>query len=288
MAERAATIESHESQKSLSDYLDLLLARPLLPRWRAPPPDPVVRRWTPSILRPGQVVRLPTICSRHPAIEAEEFHIYPEMIIRRMSRSPYRGIQAKFHSRKNKRTMRARSLLEFKLFYLCEADPSVSCFVEQPIRLKYADMNGHQRSHVPDLLIFRGQEKVFVEVKREADASKPQNEERWSVIGPSIAALGYTYEVLTERFIEQEPRAGTVKALFRGRRSRPECVETITELRRVMALNQEGLPIGALLERCPNLTMKQLYYLILRGYLNINLEDELSRATVVKSGARHG
>lgn len=288
MAERAAMIEAYESERSLSECLDVLLARPLPPRWKAPQPDPVIRRWTPSMLRPGQVARLPKICSRHPAIEAEEFLAYPEMIIRRMSRSPYRGIQAKFHSRKNNRTMRARALLEFKLFYLCEADPFVTGFIEQPIRLKYTDNDGNQRSHVPDLLVLREKEKVFVEVKREADAAKPHNEIRWSAIGPALAALGYTYEVLTERYIEHEPRAGTVKALFRGRKSRPECLEAIASLRAVMALNQTGIPISVLRERCPQLSIKEIYYLILRGYLSIDLNGELTPATVVKPGSRHG
>lgn len=249
------------------ELLDRLLAEdpPALAREYQPPA--IDRHW-PDDGPPqaAEVVRSPELFS----------DIMPEVketFIQRRSRSASRGWQAKFPSKRMERTLRARSHLELRLLELCEVDARISRFVEQPICVFYADMNGARRKHIPDLYLETAGRGHFVEVKWERDAAEPKNEARWPCIAQAINGLGYGYEVLTERHILRQPRADNVAQLLRHRRSGAMDLRVQNALRNL--LSHGALSFADVWSIWPDLRPSSLYRALTEGWLRTDLDVEL-------------
>jgi len=245
-------------------------------------PPAIPREWRPNILprdtAPAEILR------RHPAF-LYGFGAIPEMKIRQAVRGANRGRFGKFSSQKMRRNIRARSDLEFDCITWMEFDPDVEAFVEQPVILRYWTENGWHR-HIPDLFVRRpGNIDGFVEVKFEKMASRPDHEAKYDAIGQAVAALGYSYEVLTERYIRRQPAFETLRALLlRSRRELLPNPEEISALQHILAGGP--LSLNILVERAGNLSASQVQALILRGFLRIDLDQPLRGESLVQLTGR--
>lgn len=270
--------EPTEDEK-LSALLDRLIdAGPAKPAAKLTLPE-ILRSWMPS--DKGGEVAGAQIVGRHPALLDTRLRSVPEMDLKRPSRSVTRGRQGFFHSRKNERTLHFRAKLEFNLMRLCEVDPNVINFVEQPIRLRYTDSAGKIRHHTPDLYVRCVETSGFYEVKWEVDAAKSENELRWPPIGKSLSALGFTYEVVTDRHLLRQPRLSNVETIFRSRRVAVPDSYIVADIR--AAIQDGTTTLSDLLKSFPSIGRGGIFQLILRGLVSIDLDSPLCDDSIVRN-----
>lgn len=270
----APTADTHmvDGEEAALAELFLALVRSGTPAPLPPPtPTPVDRIWMPR--NPGTgLVDDGRFAARHPAFTFGGIKC-SERTIGRSPRSSFRGRQGRFHSRKMKRTLWARSDLEFDMFLLCELDTTVEAFIEQPVRVRYS-LDGRTRWHTPDLFMLHGGIGEFVAVAAEADAALPDKERRWPAIGATVAASGFGYRVLTERHIRRQPRFTTLRALFADRHASLPDEATRRQLDAALPRDAPTM-VSGILARLPHLTVKQIHALIVRGYLATDLDAPL-------------
>ena len=175
--------------------------------------------------------------------------------------------------------MTLTSDLEFDMFLLCELDPAVDAYIEQPLRLRYP-LDGRTRWHMPDLFVRRAGVGTFMAITPEAEAALPDRERRWPAIGATLALSGFGYCVQTERHIRRQPRFSTLRALFADRHAPlPDGA-----MRRQLALAVPAgatVAISALLVGFPQLAAKHIHSLIVNGYLATDLDTPLGPASLV-------
>lgn len=198
----------------------------------------------------------------------------------RRTRSASRGWQAKFPSARMGRTLKARSHLELRLLELCEVDARVTRFVEQPICLFYGDTDGKRRKHIPDLYLEVSGRGYFIEAKWERDAAEPKNESRWPSIGGAINGLGFGYEVLTERHILRQPRAGNVASLLRYRRCEAMAPLLQSALRNTLSCG--SMSFADVWATWPAMPRPSFYRALTEGWVWTDLDLELGPASHVQ------
>lgn len=103
------------------------------------------------------------------------------------------------------------SSLERDFFILLDFDLNVDHYEEQPVRIKYKDGEGHQRTYTPDVLVHyrdditpaKWMKPLLCEVKYRSDLLA-----NWSEIKPKIRAgrahacqQGWRFQIITEREI---------------------------------------------------------------------------------------
>lgn len=235
-----------------------------------PGPAEVARCWGPDASNGDKKA---SITKRHPGLLHRALDGIPPMVISKVSRSVARGRQGYFHSRKNGRTLHFRARLEFELMLLAEVDHTISSFVEQPIQLQYFDQHENPRRHTPDLVVQRGHELEFYEVKWEREASSIGNELRWPQIGAAIASLGFKYSVVTERTIRRQPRKNNVAKIYRFRRARMPDEKVVGDVLRYIG-GGAATP-SELVRAFPALSADQIYRLVLESILMVNMEAPL-------------
>jgi hypothetical protein len=170
-----------------------------------------------------------------------------------------------------------------------EVDHTVEEFVEHPITYRYRGIDGRIHRHPPDLFLLRNGVPWFQEHKYEAEASLPENEARWPLIGCTLSDLGFGYEVITEHHIRALPRADNIKAFFRERHTvvSDDCLSLV---RGAMMGSQRSQvrTIRGLMEQIPDLTYERALLLILRGFLQVNLDLLLSAESEIAEGRALG
>lgn len=266
-----------DQERTLADFfLELVHSGPPTPLPRPSPPSGD-RVWAPQCLG-GPPPDDGRFSARHPEFTFGGIDC-PTRAIGRAPRNSIRGRQGRFHSRKMKRTLRARSDLEFDMFLLCELDPAVDAYIEQPLRLRYP-LDGRTRWHMPDLFVRRAGVGIFMAIIPEEEAALPDRERRWPAIGATLARSGFGYCVQTERHIRRQPRFSTLRALFADRHAPlPDCA-----IRRQLALAVPAgatVAISALLVGFPQLATKHIHSLIVHGYLATDLDTSLGPASLV-------
>jgi hypothetical protein len=156
-------------------------------------------------------------------------------------------------------------------------------FVEQPIRIRFVDEDGHVRLYRPDCLVV-GSRWVFEEVKLEAEASTEANEARWNLIGNAMLSLGFCFRVVTERHIRREPRWTNINLVWRNRLAPIPPTGTRTGI--ASMLRERGqISIDEIIERFPELQYKHVLMLVRRGFLAVDLDAApLSGSTAAHLG----
>jgi hypothetical protein len=179
--------------------------------------------------------------------------------------------------------MRAAANAEFEALLYCELDPTVEAFLEQPIWLRYR-LNGAIKRHKPDIFKLCQPVPEFWEVKYESDASRPENEERWPVIGAALNGFGYGYRVITERHLRRLPRWGTITDIYRDRHApRPPKI-TMDALKDELR-DHRVLSVHDILVRFPELEAKHVHHLIRHFFLvPVSLDVHLDQDFQVRLG----
>lgn len=262
---------SDEQAKLLVDFfLELVHSGPPTPLPRPSPPS-VDRVWAPQSLG-GSPPDDGRFTARHPEFTFGGIDC-PTRAIGRAPRNSIRGRQGRFHSRKMKRTLRARSDLEFDMFLLCELDPTVDAYIEQPLRLRYP-LDGRTRLHMPDLFVRRAGVGTFMAIIPEEEAALPDRERRWPAIGMTLALSGFGYCVQTERHIHRQPRFSTLRTLFADRHAPLPDYAMWRQLALAVPAGAT-VAISALLAGFPQLAAKHIHSLIVNGDLATDLDAPL-------------
>ncbi|MFN4277053.1 MAG: Tn7 transposase TnsA N-terminal domain-containing protein [Ferrovibrio sp.] len=165
---------------------------------------------------------------------------------------------------------------------LCEVDSSVTAFIEQPLTLRYRVAGSRARIHKPDFMVQRGAAIELIETKWEGDAASPENEARWPVIGAAVSALGWSFEVVSERHINRQPRLDNVIALHCARHTpmpNPEMELQLANLVRQGAVCSIDQAIKAI----PTLSLRQILAMTFMGRIRLLLDEEISGSSRILS-----
>jgi hypothetical protein len=242
-------------------------------------PEPINRYWpalTGALPLPGVGISL-----RHPACT----FAFQDVQARKIGRSPRsstRGSQRRFPSMKMERQMRANSGPEFAHLLRCELNRHALKFVEQPAWLTYIE-DGHQRKHKGDALLLTSAGLEWREIKYEAEASLPENEARWDCIGPALASLGISFNVVTERHIYERVQWLNVRMIWENRLAPVPAESDRNAI--INAIDRGTITtISQLMTTC-SLEMCTVLALIRRGFLAIDLDKPISGETDVLRGA---
>lgn len=179
------------------------------------------------------------------------------------------GISLPFHSS-----------LEHDWLLLLDVAPEVDRFLPQPPTIAYR-LEGETRHYTADTLVIIDGAPTMVEVKYEDDAVAPENLTRWPAIRDRFAEVGFTFKIVTDRFIRSEPRLSNVQYLHLFRAWQPDSAFAFQV---AMAL-QDGssMPLGELAARFPDPVEARQFILglVLRRYLSIDLGEPIGVASPV-------
>lgn len=196
-----------------------------------------------------------------------------------ISRSRGRVI-GKFASMKMRATIYWESQLERDAITLFEVDPAVSAYFEQPLILEYRH-NGEIHRYTPDLLVEADDNRFLIEVKPDAEADLPENQERFLLFKRLFLRHGYVFRVLPEREIRIQPRLTNIKILLRYR-----CIVVskiaMERVRRLLA-DRPPLPIKWFSDH-PDFAigLPEIASLVCRGYLEINMNAPLGPDSMIQ------
>jgi hypothetical protein len=182
---------------------------------------------------------------------------------------------------KMQRQMRANSGIEFDHLRDCELEEGVLKFVEQPFRLTYFLLD-RKTWHKPDTLLLTPNGLECREVKYEAQASLPENEERWPAIGRALNSLGISFRVVTERHFRERIRLRNVETIWENRMSPiPDEPQRIAILE---AINTGAARTISQLRSLCSLEFATVLALIRRGFLSVDLNVPISDESLVHKG----
>jgi TnsA endonuclease-like protein len=183
----------------------------------------------------------------------------------------------KYPSWKMKRMIHWESENELNAFRLLDCDPDVSAFHEQPCEIEYV-LDGESRSHFPDILVERKDQKELWEVKRESQAEKPDVTRRSKLLEQSLPHWGYTYKVVMARDLAMQPRQTNACFLLGfGRRDINGCEREF--IRQALAQQGSLLWSDACQGKYGPAGRELLCSLVLKGVLTTDLNRPISHST---------
>lgn len=188
-------------------------------------------------------------------------------------------VRGKFPSKKCGRMIHHEGLLELDAYYLFEASPLIAEYQEQPCSIRYPD-GDRLRKYTPDILLrLTSQELVYVEIKPEKTAQRPEMAHKLACIQRHFSMHGQRFVVLTDETIRLQPRLNNLRWIYqRTPRARPAFAQIMRGVR--LLLDKPPLTIKAaehLLkkENCDPFT------LLLMGLLRAPLDQSVSIDTLV-------
>lgn len=134
--------------------------------------------------------------------------------VRRLSHRKH-GLNGLFPSLKTGRMVWFESFLERDFIYWLEFEPSVITFAEQPFTLEYPHL-GKTRRYTPDFHVrYAPKRDVLVECKPTAFVETEENQLKFRAAEAWCAEQGWSFRVVTEADVRQEPRLANIKLLVR-------------------------------------------------------------------------
>lgn len=247
---------------------DLAAAGPL-PPYRPPQPPIAIRRWAPSN-SPGQ--KLGKIVAARRELGIRQIRELPAP---KVSRNGQEGWRGRTHSFKGgllpwKGRLVDAAIREF------DVDPDVSRVVMRPLTLRYRSGNGW-RDYSPHLLAVRAGMPWLITCTWEQTASNQVREQDWCDFGVAAADLGLGFEVLTERYLEREPRQSNVEDIWRARFARPPSDELADRAATAVA---GGTYTITTLGEALNVARRVVLTLLLYGPLRVDLDVDLASAPI--------
>lgn len=166
------------------------------------------------------------------------------------------------------------SLNELYFAHLLDTDPEVLDFEEQPSPIHYW-LTGKKRRHTPDFLAKRKSGNYLYQVKPHEVAISAEWQEKFRAIALEAKRQGYLFEVITDRWIKQEPKLTNV-LILRRYYTEPFTEEHQLVARKLFATYPQitlgGMRAG--FEHC-GFTMQSLYAMIYHGLIALALEQPI-------------
>ena len=173
--------------------------------------------------------------------------------------------------------------IEADHFCLLETDNSVISYMAQPHTL-VCTADGAVHRYTPDAQVNSADgETKFVEVKRQVEARRLENQERFASITAAYRGLGASFEVVTDEEIRREPRLSNAKLLLSCAAYSPE-PELRVRVRQAFT-NCQPRTLGELEEALGGGTgfRRRLFAMSLRGAFDLDLVSApLSSATAIR------
>ena len=155
------------------------------------------------------------------------------------------GHPCKFGSLKCGRILHLESGVERDWATILEFDPTVIIFYEQPFRIEYFDAENKKRSIFPDFLVYYDNGSVVVvEIKLAADASEPENKQKFELEKQILEYHGYGFKLITDEDMENDLLLSNSKKLRPYRRTSVDIVlrkQVLGELQKMEMSEQEML-----------------------------------------------
>lgn len=189
----------------------------------------------------------------------------------------------RFPSLKMKRVICGESLLELDYHNLLEFDSDVLSFQEQPLKIEYI-LDGSNHFYTPDLLVVRANgQRQIIEVKREADAVRPENQLLFSLVRPICERASYVFGLALDRDIRREPRLRNVKVLLRYARTHVSLQHRLACSDFFNKKSQSHATVRELVDFCcpRDVSPSKIYALICRGMLAVNIHETLGPNSLV-------
>lgn len=184
------------------------------------------------------------------------------------------GVQAKVAHIAAEKSLHAESLNELAAFRIIIACSRADFCQEQPCVLEYC-FAGKSHRYTPDVLLAWGTHYELAEIKDDAEAALPENQERFAAIKEALAEHGYAFRVWRRSEIIAEPRMSNVTLVLRYRTVKPSDLER-ERIRRVLQMDSNSsLTIGSLRE-IPGISLQSMLSLVLDGTLHIDWWERLT------------
>jgi len=187
------------------------------------------------------------------------------------------GVQGKVADVFHGRSRHAESQNELKAFRILLATARADAWQEQPFVLDYHH-NGAKHRYTPDILVIWGTHKEVVEVKDDAEADLPENQESFALIRGLLAGHGYYFRIWKRSEICAEPRLTNANLVLRYRRVTVSPSER-EQLRRMFSSTPE-LHLRSLVEiQAPLQTVLRLVFdrtLYINWWERLGLDSKVS------------
>lgn len=187
---------------------------------------------------------------------------------------------------KHGRPTPCESMLEGAFIRLCELSPLVRSYEVQPSRETFCLAQGEQTyTYTPDLrVLFTDGTEGWFEIKPAARLAVDRVATRMEAAQRHFAKSGRRFRVVTDKWLEEEPRAGNILEVMYHRREVLTPVERERFERELRAARPQKLG-----DLCAALGEDNAWRLIGLGVVGLNLEEAItSTSTIyVEGGHRH-
>lgn len=172
------------------------------------------------------------------------------------------------------------SRLELTRLLFADFNPSVRHIVAQPFLLR-AQVEGAERKHIPDYLLFTDHGPLVVDVKPRHRLTKPEIVGTFAWTKQAVTSRGWQYEVWSE-----PPRAELANIRFLAGYRRDWLFDTDL-LDALRAADVDGATVGELMNHMSGrseelLVRSTVFHLLWTQYFTTDLSRPLSRAHVLR------
>jgi len=199
----------------------------------------------------------------------------------------YRSVTGTFASLKNGRNIFYESLLERDFFLTLEFDQTVSSYEEQPLQISYQHYN-KQLKYTPDCLVLYNNDRLpcIYEVKfsNEIKEKKVFLESKFEQIENYLSENDMDFKLFTEIDVDAT-YLHNIKFIYNYAVIRNQA--KINILKQKLKKHKE-IVYQEFLNSCSNNKYEQaeiipyIWYLVLTGYLSINLYEKITPDTLLK------
>ena len=107
------------------------------------------------------------------------------------------------------------SHLERDAMFILESDKRIKKFKSQPMKVHYT-LDNKKRQYTPDIEVhFKNKKKKSLILEVKIHEKLQENRLKFRAIKNRLNKWGYDYSVITEKFIQQQPRLDNIKLLHR-------------------------------------------------------------------------
>ena len=152
-------------------------------------------------------------CALEGDIDAIEFPPDGKLRWRKIVRRSGSRPTGKYPSWKMQRMVQWESHNELNALRLLDADPSVTAFHEQPLRIAYT-LRGEKHFHIPDILVICARGKFIWEVKTKSHAAQADVADRTSLLSALLPNYGYSYQVVLAEDLACKPRLAVIRQVL--------------------------------------------------------------------------
>jgi hypothetical protein len=187
------------------------------------------------------------------------------------------GVQGKVADVISGRSRHAESLNELQAFRVLLATAHADSWQEQPFVLEYHH-EGKKHRYTPDLLVVWGTHREVVEVKEDAQAELPENQERFALIRELLGEHGYYFRLWKKSEICAQPRLTNVELVLRYRSVEVSAAER-ESIRRAFSTT----PVARLhtFRETPGISLQSVLRLVLEGSLHVDWWERIALSSHV-------